>query len=290
MESLELLNKKVKTSQDLLSLVKTMKSLAAVNVRQYEAAATAMDEYTAVIGLAWQVLFKNRPRPLEKQKSNKAVLLVLGSDQGMCGQFNENIIKYSLQQPGLIKEGEGSHVFWAAGERVRAALAEEAAIEEHFYPPSSPAAISDLIHEIVRRFARKHENEQVNTFRILYNRLERGGIYSPVSRQILPLEPYGQEITGKRKWPSRCLPMIRMDNELFFKELFRQHIFGEIYKAFCQSLASENTARLVSMQRAEKNIMEMEEDLQGRFRETRQNAITAELLDIISGFEALAPC
>lgn len=51
----------------------------------------------------------------------------------------------------------------------------------------------------------------------------------------------------------------------------------------------DSITRLAAMQAAEKNIFEMEETLQGKFRETRQNAITAELLDIVSGFEALTP-
>jgi F-type H+-transporting ATPase subunit gamma len=83
--------------------------------------------------------------------------------------------------------------------------------------------------------------------------------------------------------------MLGTNGDLLFGSLFRQHIFAAIYKAFAQSLASENAARLAAMQAAEKNILEMEEKLQGRFRETRQNTITAELLDIISGFESINP-
>lgn len=83
--------------------------------------------------------------------------------------------------------------------------------------------------------------------------------------------------------------MIGVNPVLFFEQLFRQQIFGTIYKAFSQSLASENGARLASIQAAEKNIFELEEKLQGQFRETKQNSITAEHLDIISGFEALSP-
>ena len=78
-----------------------------------------------------------------------------------------------------------------------------------------------------------------------------------------------------------------MELAAFFEHIFQQHIFASIYKAFAQSLACESAARLAAMQAAEKNILELEENLQGRFRENRQSAITAELLDIISGFEAL---
>ena len=64
-------------------------------------------------------------------------------------------------------------------------------------------------------------------------------------------------------------------------------LFLSFYRAFAQSLASENAARLMAMQAAEKNILELQEDLQALFREQRQAGITSELLDIISGFEAL---
>ena len=289
METLEILGRKIKTSHDLLSVVKTMKSLAAVNIRQYEATAEAMDEYKDIVDTAWQALFKNRPQLPTKRLSNQAVLLVLGSDQGMCGQFNENIIQYALQKAQSYKDEGMETIFWTAGERVRAGIEEKEKVEEHFFLPASPTAIGDLMHEIVTHFAERHENRKIETFIIYYNRLEHGGIYSSISQQILPLKPYYDENKRLKTWPTRCLPLIRMDTGVFFEHLFHQHIFGAIYKAFSQSLASENAARLAAMQAAEKNIVEMEETLQGKFRETRQNAITAELLDIISGFEALAP-
>lgn len=289
METVETLARKIKTSQDLLSVVKTMKSLAAVNIRQYESAATAMDTYNVVIENGWQVFFKNRPQLQRRKISDRAVFLVIGSDQGMCGQFNENIIEYAMQAAGSPAMAGFEKIFWSAGERLRGGLAEEVEVREHYYLPSSPAAISDLIYEIVEKFALLHEEEQVETFQIFYNRLERIGAYSPATERVLPLDPrYGEEKLHQ-SWPNRCLPMIGINQVLFFEQLFRQHIFGAIYKAFSQSLASENGARLASMQAAEKNIVELEEKLQGQFRETRQNSITAELLDIISGFEALAP-
>ena len=288
METLEILSRKIKTSHDLLSVVKTMKSLAAVNIRQYESAARTMDEYNVIIENGWQVFFKNRPQFRKKKMSEQAVFLIIGSDQGMCGQFNENIIQYALEEANSAEWADVEKVFWSAGERARAGLEEEAGVKEHYSLPSSPAAIGDLIYEIVEKFALLHETKRVDTFYLFYNRLERVGAYSATMERILPLEAQYGEDKRRKKWPNRCLPMIGVNHNLFFKQLFNQHIFGTIYKAFSQSLASENGARLAAMQAAEKNILEMEEDLQGRFRETRQNTITAELLDIISGFEALS--
>ncbi|MBU0676438.1 MAG: F0F1 ATP synthase subunit gamma [Proteobacteria bacterium] len=289
METMESLGRKIKTSHDLLSVVKTMKSLAAVNIRQYEAAAEAMDGYIEVIEKGWQVFFKNRPLLGRRKKVSQSVFLVIGSDQGMCGQFNENIIRYALAEAGSAGLTGFDKIYWSAGDRLRAGLVEEVPVQEHYGLPSSPGAIGDLMYEIIEKFADLHDSQGIETFHLFYNRLEKGATYDSTTERVLPLAPqYGDE-KRRESWPNRCLPMIGVESSVFFEQLFQQHIFGMIFKAFSQSLASENAARLAAMQAAEKNILEMEERLQGRFRETRQNTITAELLDIISGFEALSP-
>jgi F-type H+-transporting ATPase subunit gamma len=83
------------------------------------------------------------------------------------------------------------------------------------------------------------------------------------------------------------VPTFRGDWEALFASLVRQYFFVSLYRAFAESLASEHGSRLAAMQMAEDNVEERLDDLQSRFHRTRQNAITEELLDITSGFEAL---
>jgi F-type H+-transporting ATPase subunit gamma len=78
-----------------------------------------------------------------------------------------------------------------------------------------------------------------------------------------------------------------MDWEPLFSRLIRQYLFISLYRATVESLASENAARLAAMQAAEKNIEERLTVLNAEYRQQRQNLITGELLDIVSGFEAL---
>ena len=287
MENLERLGKKIKTAHDLLAVVKTMKSLAAVNIRQFEAAARSMDAYTHVIETGWQALFRNHVHVQRRKRSSVAVCLVIGSDQGMCGQFNDIIVQFALEETASLQAQGIVPYCWTAGERVRAGMEEEYSIEEHFSLPSSHDAISDLMFTIVQHFAGLHEQEQIEMFFLYYNRLGRGGMYEPVFLQVLPFDARWSKQHKEAPWASRSLPVIGMEMDVFFEHLFRQHIFASIFKAFAQSLASENAARLAAMQAAEKNILELEEKLQRNFRDTRQSAITAELLDIVSGFEAL---
>ncbi|HPL64363.1 MAG TPA: F0F1 ATP synthase subunit gamma [Syntrophales bacterium] len=72
-----------------------------------------------------------------------------------------------------------------------------------------------------------------------------------------------------------------------FSLLVRQYIFVNLYRALVESLASENASRMASMQGAEKNIEDRKEELAGELRRVRQDAITGELLDIVSGYETI---
>jgi F-type H+-transporting ATPase subunit gamma len=70
--------------------------------------------------------------------------------------------------------------------------------------------------------------------------------------------------------------------------LIRQYLFVQLYRASAESLSSENTSRLFTMQTAEKNIDERISELNNRYNSQRQEAITSELLDVVSGFEVLS--
>jgi F-type H+-transporting ATPase subunit gamma len=78
-----------------------------------------------------------------------------------------------------------------------------------------------------------------------------------------------------------------MDVDTLFSTLIRQYLFVSLFQAFAESLASENASRLAAMQRAEQNIGDRLEELNAEFHRRRQMSITSELLDIVSGFEAL---
>jgi len=79
-----------------------------------------------------------------------------------------------------------------------------------------------------------------------------------------------------------------MDRKSLFSSLIREYLFVSLFRAFAESLASENASRLAAMQGAEKNIEEQLGELNRRYHQQRQMSITEELLDIVSGYEALS--
>jgi F-type H+-transporting ATPase subunit gamma len=289
MQTLESLNKKIKTAQDLLSVVKTMKSLAAVNIRQYERAVEALEEYKGIVDMGWQVLFRSGGVLPRSVSGNMAVCMVMGSDQGMCGQFNEAIISHAMAEVDLLKENGADIKFWGVGEKIRGALTEKGQDDgEQFSVPGSLASINDEVQHVVQKIESWRTSRNMEQFYVSHNILSGGGVYDQVFYRLLPLDREWAGHYKDQKWPARCLPMVGLPHDEMFSHLIRQYLFVSFYRAFAQSLASENAARLIAMQAAEKNISELEEKLQASFREQRQASITSELFDIMSGFEALS--
>ena len=104
---------------------------------------------------------------------------------------------------------------------------------------------------------------------------------------LLPPDQRWLEKLGHRRWPGRGLPLYTLPWQELFSALIGEYLFVSLFRAFAASMAAENAARLAAMQRAEKNIEEMEGELSARYHALRQSTITGELLDVISGFEAL---
>src|SRR5690606_23539178 len=109
----------------------------------------------------------------------------------------------------------------------------------------------------------------------------------PSKLQLLPIDHAWLRSLATRNWSSRSLPTFTMDWRRLFSALIRQYLFVALYRAFAESLASENASRLASMQAAEKNIQNHLSQLTAGYHRVRQQAITEELLDIVAGYETL---
>ena len=104
---------------------------------------------------------------------------------------------------------------------------------------------------------------------------------------MLPLDLHWLRTLRDRPWPTRALPMLADDGPESFAALVRQYLFLVVYRAFAESLAMENAARLAAMQGAARHIDQQLDRLQHAFHQQRQAAITEELLDVVAGFDAL---
>jgi F-type H+-transporting ATPase subunit gamma len=126
-----------------------------------------------------------------------------------------------------------------------------------------------------------------NELHLFYNRPATGAIYEPANRRLLPLDATWHGHLTDILWPTQNLPEVMGDRDTTLGSLISEYLFVSLFTACAESLASENASRLAAMQRAEKNIGELLEELEGTFHRLRQSGIDEELFDVISGFEAL---
>ncbi len=122
---------------------------------------------------------------------------------------------------------------------------------------------------------------------LFHNRPTSASSYTPVSQRLLPLDAQWQKELSDIDWPTNNVAEILNNEKDSLLAFVREYIFVSLFRACAESLASENASRLSAMQRAEKNIEELLDEMRRTFHQLRQNTIDEELFDVVSGFEAL---
>lgn len=288
MHTLEGLRRTIDTATDLQSVVKTMKTLAAVRIRQYEKAVEALADYNRTIQLGFQILLhQHHPAELQVQRSTGATgLIVFGTDQGMCGQFNEQIVSFVGEK---ANRQDASWKLAVVGARTEGLTREAGWAPERTFPvPTSAGEITELIQDLLLHVQHWQAELGLKSLIVFYNERTSHSSYEPRKQQILPIAPEQFRTWSQAKWESRCLPMFTMDRKELLSCVIREYLFVSLFRACAESLASENASRIAAMESAGKNIDERLEELNDAFNQLRQQSITEELLDVVSGFEAMS--
>lgn len=268
------------------SIVSTMKSLAAVNVRIFGQAREAIEEYMETVerGLEVAVHGEGGAKIGPPRRRHEQGLFVFGAVQGMCGQFSDHIADrvadYARRFPAAV------HIV-AVGPRVGARLIDRGIEVARYIEMSGsldvlPRVVDDCIIA-VEELRRRGVYGSV----VFYNTASSGSSYEPHHDLVLPISEAWLDRIIRRRWPTRMLPTVVTDRSSLLTALTRQYLFASFYRAAAQSLSSENSARLASMQSAESNIDERLSELRAAYNRQRQQEITSELLDIVSGYTAL---
>ena len=286
------LRRKIGSAGDLQSVVRSMKALAASSIGQYEQSVRALADYFRAVELGLSVCFRRdaaaAPMAEGARGADKASVsaVVFGSDQGLVGQFNDVVADFAVKSLAALP---GKLQVWAVGERVHARLADAGLPLAGLYAvPNSVKAITPLVGQILIDAETSRRKGAVTALHLFHNRPESGAVYAPVSQRLLPLDDIWRRKLAELPWPTVSLPEAMGDATLTLRALIREYLFVSLFRACAESLASENASRLAAMQRAEKNIDDLVEDLNGAFHRLRQSGIDEELFDVISGFEALS--
>jgi F-type H+-transporting ATPase subunit gamma len=288
----EAISRKIATAGDLKGVVGAMKALAVSSIGQYEKSVLSLGEYYRTLELGLSVCLRQRGLGTHEARDSGARnapvgAIVFGSDQGLVGRFNEEIVDYATKTLGALP-GKTKRI-WAVGERAHALLSENGSTQtDMLLLPDSVVAITPLIGQLLIEVQQAIEKGEVVDIYLFHNTPKEGSAYEPVSRRLLPLDHAWQVRVSAIPWPTKIPPEVIEGPTPALPEFVRGYFFVLLFQSCAESLAAENASRLAAMQRAEKNIDDMLVVLNRNFHRMRQEAIDEELFDVNSGYEALS--
>ena len=287
----EELGQRIKTVTDLQGIVKTMKMLSSVSVGQYERALNSLTQYSKTLqkafhGLFTQDSFQYTP-PEVKEIAPKILAIVIGSDNGLVGKFNKEVLN-SVQDFCVNRQTPKNQIrIIGIGKRI-ALLAP--GMDFHVasaYPMSnSVKEISTLAGLILTKIDHEVSEHHFDLVQIFYNK-QQNLSFVPQTHQLIPLPHTDFQRLKKTRWEGRMLPLITAEQDVLFSALLHEYFIIQLTNAITSSLAAEHFTRMNHMQQAEKNIEEKLNVLNLQYQQARQNQITEELIDIVSGATAL---
>jgi len=287
-QTLETLSRRTATLTSIRGIVHTMKTMSAINAVPYEHAARSIESYhqTVLSGLrAFVAKTGHIAMPVSVQAER--ILVVFGSDHGLCGNYNEALAERAGAEASRM---EGGTRVLCVGARMNDALSDQGLSPEvTFLPPASADGIGRLANDIVTRLDEIGGDDVHNRISVTlaFTRRAGKGQREPVVSPLLPLASSLLSDPGKVGWQSRSLSDYTMRATPLLSALLRNHIFASVFHASAEAMVTENAARLALMQQAEQAVDDRLDEVGGQFRLVRQDEITNELMDIIIGFEAL---
>jgi F-type H+-transporting ATPase subunit gamma len=285
MQTLQKLERQLKSAHDLKSVVRTMKSLAAVSIHQYEEATSSLNEYFDSVEMGLRAALRTQPLSAERSLPKQTLIIMFGSDQGMAGRFNESLFDFIRQE--LADLSSPQLLTWAAGIKAHGLLVDHfGEVDQSFTLPPSAESIASRVQEILLQLAAVRERHGELRLILFHNRPAGGAAYHQTRVDLLPPDRAWLDELDRRRWPGRQLPLFTIPWDQLFAALVGEYLFISLYRAFAASMAAEHAARLASMQRAERNIDETMEELTRTFHTLRQSTISEELFDVLTGFAA----
>jgi F-type H+-transporting ATPase subunit gamma len=275
---------RIASLSELADVVSAMRSLAAVRVQQARATLPGIRTYTEVVDAALvDALSLVPPAPIvqsAKEARGAALVVVLASEHGFVGAFNERVLDRAATEIGRPRDQ-----LLVVGSR-GAALAAERRMPIAWRCPM--ATRSDGVLETARRvaqevYARVAEGDLARVA-IVYARSGSGAGSEPVTTELLPFDPTPRLARAR---PGGPRPLTNLPPRALLDKLVDELVLAELTRAATESFASENGARLATMEAAHENIESKLAELSAEERQRRQDEITTELLDVVTGAEAM---
>lgn len=287
-QSLEVLSRRTASMQGIRSIVHTMKTLSVINSAPYEHAARSIEAYHETVLMGLHAFFSQTGTLNTSALTAKTkVVIVFGSDHGLCGSYNETLAGHVAEQ---LFDTTEEVVILCVGAQMADALRDQHLVPETiFFPPASVDGIGRLANLLTRHLDDMRGTQGMDNIAVslAYFTRDGGRGQRPEVIALLPLDPDLVRELQEKPWASGSLPSFSMSPPALLQALIHSHLFASMFRAAAEALVTENAARLALMSQAEQSVDDRLEALTSETRAVRQSEITTEILDVIIGFEAL---
>tara|TARA_A100001037_G_scaffold251236_1_gene234621 strand:+ start:1575 stop:2474 length:900 start_codon:yes stop_codon:yes gene_type:complete len=286
----------VKSTQRITS---AMKMVAAAKLRRAQEEAIAARPYSErmerMLGSLAEAAVKagNAPPLLSGSgKDDIQLLVVMTSDRGLCGGFNGSISRV-VRQRILALQADGKEVkLLIIGRKGRGILRGEfgSLIIDTLEDTANPAPQFETAAQIAQRVRDMFEAGEAHVCTIIYNKFISALTQEVTPQQLIPFalpETESGEAEDGDATDTSAFYEYEPDEKEILTDLLPRNLSVQIFRAMLESFASEQGARMTAMDSATRNAGEMIDRLTIEYNRTRQAAITTELIEIISGAEAL---
>ncbi len=266
---------KIKKFEDIKKIVISMKSIASLNLQKAQHLIHSLRDYESEITDSLQKILSFYPEISLSFKEGRKAVIVYGSDQGLCGLFNEKIGKEVRSRFSQDREFSG---YIIVGKKL-----DDIISDRKFKTFSSPVdydSIYSYASELISYITELYITESINEIYVAYNQFTGVGRYKPVVKKIIPFEI-------ERKNLYRYPPVVDIDPARILSDIIIEYIFANIYRSYLESFLSENGVRLMNMDNASKSIERNIKTLEIERNYFRQEEITDEIQEIISAYRVL---
>jgi F-type H+-transporting ATPase subunit gamma len=297
MDSLNTLKNDLKSTKELKGIISTMKALAMVNIKIYEKIVFNLLKYQSNVDLGLQAILNQNPEVIDhidyvknpredenKKINRKSVALIIGSNQGLCGRFNDRVVDFFM---GSIKAQSNDYIV-TVGNRVNLLITtKQIKVDRHFSMPGSRKQLIWLVYDLFNLIETILTNRELARVTLYFTNYSTRGLGSLTRKRILPLDRKNFDRLREKKWPTNNIPYWRINSRKLVSDFIQQHMFTGIYLALVNSLASEQMSRIETLRSAEQNIKDRLAEMALKINQTRQSVITTELLDMLSSIKSL---
>ena len=296
MASLKALKLRIGSVKSTQKITKAMKMVAAAKLRRAQSNAVAARPYTQrMTEVVASIASRVEAGPMAPKlltgtgKDNTHLIILATGDRGLAGAFNTNIVRAARKKAEELEAAGKTVLFYIVGRKGRPVI-------QRFYPKSiiaqhdtsamkapTYADAQAIAKDIVDRFT----TDGIDVVHLAYANFKSTLVQEPVVKQIIPVKPEGGDVAAKPAGAAPAAVEFEPDEEEILADLLPRNIAVQLYRALLENQAGFYGSQMTAMDNATRNAGDMINKLSIAYNRQRQAAITTELVEIISGAEAL---